>query len=418
MATDTVVTVTDSITHSPIVGADTFVNGVWQGNTNNSGQITLSTNEDFTLSVNAEGYTSVTRTVTIGSTFAVSLASSSLSNTTSLTLIVNPDSSAVGTQFTFDNGGDPVTVTYTSGGVGVPGLVSGQQIVTGNINGYNSISQQFDSSIDSQVTVELTATTDNGVAQQTQQLSTQDPNVNLLIPAAKTTTNPEFIAPNTGQGTYFTMTQARLYIGNLFIDELNSIQFVLQDNQIPVYGYASRFYDALAQGKSLVQGQLAINFISEGYLYTTLKAYSTFITQSNTPVISSATGDQQKRLTTLTNAMQNSSLGWTPITFAAAQKEVNTLAASLGPAAVNEANIQIKSVAAQQQSNLLGLAGGDYPNAIYSNISFDIVLHFAGAGREVTRRLEGCRLISNECILDHSGTPILDSYGFLARRMR
>lgn len=414
---NTIITVNDSITHNPVIGANVFVNGVGQGTTNSSGQILLTTVAiSFTLSITANNYTTYTSTVTAGTAVPIFLAANASPDTVSFIVNINPDAVAIGTILTFDNDGSPITATYAAGGITVLGLTPGVQTITGSISGYNDINQSINTTAQ-QNTIELFAA-DNGLAQQTQQQATQDPNISLLIPPAHTTTNPEFVAPNTGQGTYFTMTQARLYIGNLFIDELSNIQFVLQDNQIPVYGYASRYYDALAQGKSLVQGQLAINFISEGYLYTTLKAYSTFITQGNQPAVTPATGQQQDRLTTLAKAMQNSSLGWTPLTFAAAQKEVNTLAASLGPAAVTSTNSIVKTAAAQQQNNLLGLAGGDYPNAIYSNITFDIVLEFAGAGRKVTRRLEGCRLISNECVLDHSGTPVLDSYGFIARRLR
>ena len=40
----------------------------------------------------------------------------------------------------------------------------------------------------------------------------------------------------------------------------------LQANLIPKFGYCSFKFDDVAQGKSLIQGQLAINFISPGYL--------------------------------------------------------------------------------------------------------------------------------------------------------
>ena len=53
-------------------------------------------------------------------------------------------------------------------------------------------------------------------------------------------------------------------------DELDSVQFVLQDNKIPIYPYMGRYFAAIGQGRSLVQGQIAINFISEGYLYAVL----------------------------------------------------------------------------------------------------------------------------------------------------
>jgi len=101
--------------------------------------------------------------------------------------------------------------------------------------------------------------------------------------------------------------KAQLYIGNLFIDELNSLQFTYQGNRFPMFGYCSRSADAFGTGRLLVQGQLAINFVTEGYLYTVLKEFSKINTQ---PVQLqqqarrradriSGTADQQ-----ITNAMQ------------------------------------------------------------------------------------------------------------------
>ena len=53
---------------------------------------------------------------------------------------------------------------------------------------------------------------------------------------------------------------------DIFIDEFHHIMWELQANLIPKFGYCSFKFDDVAQGKSLVQGQLAINFVSPGYL--------------------------------------------------------------------------------------------------------------------------------------------------------
>jgi hypothetical protein len=262
---------------------------------------------------------------------------------------------------------------------------------------------------------------DAGKAAKQQTLPTVDPNTTSMLPPITPEEPPEFIAPNTGQGTYFTMTQARMYIGTLFIDELNALQFALQDNKIPIFGYASRFYDTVAQGRSLVQGQFTINFISEGYLFSVLKEYTTVIDTDSDPTASTTIQQQQARLLTLTNKLSNpngADPSWTPDQIAAAKKEINTLAAALGPDALALAQGGISANTRKQIDSILGLPGGDYPNAVYQDVGFDIVIQYSGAGRVITRRLEDCHLISNESIMDHSGTPILDSYGFISRRLR
>ncbi|MGI4814859.1 MAG: hypothetical protein ACRYGG_16215, partial [Janthinobacterium lividum] len=84
----------------------------------------------------------------------------------------------------------------------------------------------------------------------------------------------EWIYPNNSQGKYLTGTQARIYIGNLFIDEIDTLYYAFNNNRIPVYGYSSANVDAFGQGRRLVQGQLSVNFVSEGYLFTVLSEYS------------------------------------------------------------------------------------------------------------------------------------------------
>ena len=69
---------------------------------------------------------------------------------------------------------------------------------------------------------------------------------------------------------YFTGTQASLFVGDIWIDEVTNIQFHATQSILPIYGYASAFWDAVARGKVLVQGIFEINFIDNGYLYAVL----------------------------------------------------------------------------------------------------------------------------------------------------
>lgn len=414
-------TILDSVTSAPVAGANVFANGIGVGSTNSLGQVSVSqpAGISYTLSITAAGYTTYSQDSVGGAVLPpILIVAVVVSNTVTFQLNVSPDSTAVGTNFTFSNGNNPTVVTYTSGGVAVSGLSSSvTQNITGNIAGYAPINQTFPAGATSG-TVELVATTDPGMAQATVTSSAQDPNTSTILPTPYQAPSPEFVAPNIVQGKYFTMTQARMYIGNLFIDELNSVQFVLQDNQIPIYGYVSRDFDALAQGKALVQGQLTLNFISEGYLYTALNAYSTYVDQPPVPVSNTAS-QQQSRMNTLVSGLNSSALSDNTAAITSAKQEILNLAATPnGQTLLNNAKALQSQQNYQDQNNLLGLAGGDYPNAVYQNIPFDIVINFQGAGRTITRRLESCSLISNETVMDHNGSPILDSYGFIARRLR
>lgn len=425
MPTPTTVNVVATDTGQPLVGAMVFANGTLQGATNSSGSVVITlpdSTTDNTVSAKISNYlTTVQTNVVAGNPFTLSMSPLVTPGTETFMLTIFPEAPAVGTLISFSNGGNTVSSNYITGGLSIS-LTPGPQTITGNVTGYNAINQTVDSSQANSGTIQLLATTDTGnPLPQSAVTPTTTSSSMAVLPQLTPQQLPEYVAPDTGQGTYFTMTQARMYIGGLFIDELNGIQFALQDNKMPIYGYASRFRDALGQGKSLVQGQFTINFISEGYLHLVMQQYTKMQQQpANTANggASQATTQAQANLTFLVNSLQNPDPAWTPAMIAAAKAQIQSYAASLGPDAVTQARAGLNATVNQQIGNTLGLAGGDYPNAIYDDVEFDIVLQYSGAGRTVTRRLEQCTLISNESIMDHSGTPILDSYGFLARRLR
>src|SRR3990167_2306329 len=81
---------------------------------------------------------------------------------------------------------------------------------------------------------------------------------------------PEFF--DTGHwNEYYTGAQVRIYFGDLLIDEIVSIEWHGTSTKRPVYGYASREYDAVAQGQFLVRGAFMIPFKEVGYLNSVMK---------------------------------------------------------------------------------------------------------------------------------------------------
>jgi len=129
----------------------------------------------------------------------------------------------------------------------------------------------------------------------------------------------------------------------------------------------------------LVQGQIAINFISEGYLYAVLDNYQSSSLSSN---------PQQDELNQLVAAQSNPGqtvLGVTTPTDPAVQARIQALTASLGPSGLDTAKgyakrVQLGAIAAPAQ----------FPNAVYQGGPFDIEIDFTAGGRTVVRRLENC----------------------------
>jgi len=65
---------------------------------------------------------------------------------------------------------------------------------------------------------------------------------------------------------FYSGSQISVWFGNIFIDDINSIQWVRTQNKTPIYGYASQLFDAVANGTVIIQGNFLINFRQQGYI--------------------------------------------------------------------------------------------------------------------------------------------------------
>jgi len=65
---------------------------------------------------------------------------------------------------------------------------------------------------------------------------------------------------------YFSGIDAKVFFGDVWVDDVVTIQYSVSQNKIPIYGYASQLYDAVARGTVIVNGSLTIAFKEMGYL--------------------------------------------------------------------------------------------------------------------------------------------------------
>ena len=79
--------------------------------------------------------------------------------------------------------------------------------------------------------------------------------------------SPEKASP---RREYFSGANARVYFGNVWVDELSEISFSLQEQVAPIYGFHSYTFDRISRGTRMVQGTFTINFTENGYLQTIL----------------------------------------------------------------------------------------------------------------------------------------------------
>lgn len=66
---------------------------------------------------------------------------------------------------------------------------------------------------------------------------------------------------------YFSGADVRIYFGDSWIDEITNLQFSLQENVAPIYGYCSHTFDKVARGSRMIQGSFNINFKESYYLH-------------------------------------------------------------------------------------------------------------------------------------------------------
>ena len=66
--------------------------------------------------------------------------------------------------------------------------------------------------------------------------------------------------------SYFSGSQIFIFAGNVLIDEAVFLGYNLTSNKIPLYGYASPYWDAVAQGTVIVQGSIGVNYIDNKYM--------------------------------------------------------------------------------------------------------------------------------------------------------
>lgn len=181
---------------------------------------------------------------------------------------------------------------------------------------------------------------------------------------------------------YFTSAQTKMYIGDLFIDELVSIEWSIQENVVPVFGFNSKFADAYAEGRSMIQGQIMLNYTAPWYLGVAL----------------------QNHLSKDAAAEKESDLNVVQLAYLLMQNKVPANPGDFTPEQLATA----KKIASRQ------FGSTSTGPAVYKRIPFSILLQF-GDSQLNRRMLRNCKLTSYNQVVDQSGNPNFECYGFIAR---
>lgn len=70
---------------------------------------------------------------------------------------------------------------------------------------------------------------------------------------------------------YYSGSDASIYFGDVFVDELMHIEYKLREMVMPIYGYNSYRFDAVARGQRIVEGRFTIAFRESGFMFHLLE---------------------------------------------------------------------------------------------------------------------------------------------------
>jgi len=212
---------------------------------------------------------------------------------------------------------------------------------------------------------------------------------------------------------YYSGSDIRIYFGDVWIDEVTSIEFSLQEQVAPIFGYASFTWDRVARGSRFVQGSFSINFKETAYLQTVVNSLSSEVESDSAAYFNKEQYDKNMTIEALL-AQKNQDF------YAIA----NDLEASFWGA-----GDQTKKVQTQEDTTYFypnsGVADGQSQYQLHEH-GFNIVIAYGGAcmdGRmndahETVQVIMGVQLTGVHQQIGPDGQPIQEVYQFIAKDLQ
>lgn len=215
---------------------------------------------------------------------------------------------------------------------------------------------------------------------------------------------------------YFTGVQASLFVGDIWCDEVVGIQFSAQQSIIPLFGYASSKFDAVARGKAIIQGYFEVNFIDEGYLYAVLEeAWNRTIKDGE---FTSAEEARRTKIDALSEQIKLlNAISEAPEPTTSTRNDAGQTATYAG---IIDSLSDLTISEAQEVKQKVFSRRAPYENIIYQATPFRLIGYFGnpeyyGTEQGAYKQINDCFLIGNEMIVASDDSPIRERYSFLAR---
>lgn len=221
---------------------------------------------------------------------------------------------------------------------------------------------------------------------------------------------------------YFSGSDIRIYFEDVLIDEVTDLTFTMQEKVLPIFGYNSYTYDAIARGSRIIQGSFAINFKDVDYLRGAVES----ILNEKDDI--SNWEDNYPRTETNINENFNENKDYANKLHQYAERGWTTQFDRLAQELENEIWNNAQEIRNQPANNEPYFKG---PQVSDGGISFDISIAYGAYKRPTPNNIESnyyqqinpgtiktihnVQLTGVRQLIDGSGQPIKEQYTFLAR---
>jgi hypothetical protein len=221
---------------------------------------------------------------------------------------------------------------------------------------------------------------------------------------------------------FYSGSQITIWLGNILIDDINSIQWVRTQGKMPIYGYASQLFDSVAKGTVIIQGSFTINFRQQGYLAAVLDNISSLY---KTLAADDPTGKRQFDQTKwpvikdlIAAHLKNGTFG--PSSVAEIQELGNSqdfysLAKVYEDSIWGERDSRAPTLEPPDVKQSLDIPGGFNIMISYGNPSQNQTTTLRDHMQSTTKTLVGVHLMGESQMIQVGGQPIQEHYSFIAR---
>ena len=222
------------------------------------------------------------------------------------------------------------------------------------------------------------------------------------------------------QFSYYSGSQISVWFSDIWVEDIMSIRFSYNQEKRPIYGYASQYFDAVAKGQVIIQGDFTINFRERGYIsyiVNSIKQLEQDIKAGQSKQQSEVVWTQAKSL--ISQHLRRGTFG--PTTIAEIQE--------LGNSEDFWGNVELyeKIIWGEGEEGEKIYPGT--PDIIQQNNlpkGFNIMITYGDIGamepqtlhditNSTTKSLIGVHLVGSSQVITHGGEPVQETYTFLAR---